>query len=107
MRELGNYNELIKLPQYFETIKLLEKGIAIHHSGVAKPFREMIEMIFDKGYIKLLLATETMGIGIDLPVKTTIYSSLMKFDGHKFRYLNPTELSQLTGRLVEEVKQKG
>jgi superfamily II RNA helicase len=98
LRKLDNYNELVHLPEYIETIKLLEKGIAIHHSGIPKPFRELVEMIFDKGYIKLLIATETMGIGIDLPVKTTIYSSLRKFDGHSFRFLNPAELGQLTGR---------
>ena len=98
LRKLPNYKELIQLPEYFETIKLVEKGIAIHHGGIATAFREMIEMIFDKGYIKLLIATETMGVGINLPVKTTIYSSLTKFDGNGFRFLNPAELSQLTGR---------
>ena len=56
-------------------IKLLEKGIAVHHSGVTPVFREMIELLFSKGYIKLLFATETFAVGINMPTRTSRFHS--------------------------------
>ena len=79
-------------------MRLNEKGIAIHHSGISKPFREMQEILFKKGYYTLLVATETMGVGVDMPVRTVIYMSLLKFDGNTFRYVHPHEYAQQAGR---------
>ena len=56
-------------------IKLLEKGIAIHHSGILPVLREMTELLFSKGYIKLLFATETFAVGLNMPTKTVIMTS--------------------------------
>ncbi len=96
--KLPNWQDYTRLPEYEFIIKLLEKGIAIHHAGILKEFREMIELIFDKGYIKLLIATETFAVGINMPTKTTIFTSLEKFDGSNFRYLEPSEYTQMAGR---------
>lgn len=98
IKKLSNWKEYVVLPEYQNIIRNLKKGIACHHGGVMQVFREMIEILFIKGYIKLLFATETMGIGIDLPCKTTIFTALQKFDGDKFRYLKPHELTQAAGR---------
>lgn len=96
--KLKNWQEYTNLPEYKSLIKLLEKGVAIHHAGILKEFREMTELLFDKKYIKLLIATETFAVGINMPTKTTIFTSLEKFDGNNFRYLEPSEYTQMAGR---------
>ena len=58
--------------------KIIEKGIAVHHSGI-NIFREIIEILFKEKYVKLLFATESMGIGVNMPVKATIHTSIKKF----------------------------
>jgi len=98
LRKLPNYKEYIKLPEYVEMVKLLEKGIAIHHSGVPMVFREMVELLFSKKYIKLLFATETFAVGINMPTRSVIFTSITKFDGKKFRYLQQHEYTQMAGR---------
>ena len=98
LRKMPNFKELTVLPEYEEIMRLNEKGIAVHHSGISKPFREMQEILFKKGYYKLLVATETMGVGVDMPVRTVIYMSLLKFDGNTFRYVHPHEYAQQAGR---------
>lgn len=97
-KKLPNYNEYLNLPEYKFIIKLLRKGIAIHHAGILKEFREMIELVFSKGYIKILLATETFAMGINMPAKSSIFTGVQKFDGQKFRWLLPHEYIQMAGR---------
>ena len=63
--KLPNYREYINLPEYHNLLKILKKGIAIHHSGIMPIFREMVEILFAKGYIKMLFATETFAVGIN------------------------------------------
>ena len=96
--KLSNWKEYIQLPEYLTIIRLLQKGIAVHHAGILKEFREMIELLFDKGYIKLLFATETFAVGINMPTRTTVFTSLEKFDGNGFRLLEPSEYTQMAGR---------
>ena len=55
LRKMSNYNEIICLPEYLSLIQLLQKGIAIHHSGILPVLREVVELLFAKGYIKLFL----------------------------------------------------
>lgn len=98
LRKLDNHGEYSNTPEYLETVLLLEKGIAVHHSGILPILREMIEMLFSKGYIKLLFATETFAVGINMPTKTVIFTSLTKFDGVEERYLYPHEYTQMAGR---------
>lgn len=96
--KMPNYKEYMNLPEYDFIVKLLQKGIAIHHSGVIPVLREMIEIMFEKGFIKLLFATETFAIGINMPTKTVLFTSLTKFSGSAFRYLLPHEYTQMAGR---------
>jgi len=98
LMKLPNYREYLLLPEYEWITQLLEKGIAVHHSGITPVFREMIEILFGKGYIKLLFATETFAVGINMPTKTVIFSSLTKYDGKGFRLLKPHEYTQMAGR---------
>ena len=98
LMKLPNYREYINLPEYINLIKILKKGIAIHHSGIMPIFREMVEILFSKGYIKLLFATETFAVGINMPTKTVIFTALNKFDGSYNRDLMSHEYTQMAGR---------
>lgn len=98
LRKLPNYREYINMPEFINMVKLLEQGIAIHHSGIMPILREMVELLFSKGYIKLLFATETFAVGINMPTKTVLFTSLKKFDGSTMRYLLPHEYTQMAGR---------
>jgi len=98
IRKLPNYQEYLHLPEYVNMVALLRKGIAIHHSGVTPILREMVELLFAKGYIKLLFCTETMSVGINMPVKTSIFTDVTKFDGEISRMLYSHEYTQAAGR---------
>ena len=98
IRKMNNWKEYINLPEYRFLIKILQKGIAIHHAGMIQVFKEMIEYLFEKRYIKLLVATETFAVGVDMPAQSVIFTSLQKFNGTRFRYLEPHEYSQQSGR---------
>jgi superfamily II RNA helicase len=98
LMRLPNYREYIALPEYDWITKLLEKGIGVHHSGIAPVFREMVEILFGKGYVKLLFATETFAVGINMPTKSVIFSALSKFDGKGFRLIKSHEYTQMAGR---------
>ncbi len=98
LMKLPNYKEYIHLPEYVNLMKVLKKGIAIHHSGIMPIFREMVELMFAKGYIKLLFATETFAVGINMPTKTVIFTSINKFDGSYNRALLSHEYTQMAGR---------
>jgi superfamily II RNA helicase len=98
IRKLPNYNEYINLPEYIKMVSLMKKGIAIHHSGVIPVLREIVELLFAKGYIKLLFATETFAVGINMPTKTVLFCDVNKFDGYNQRFLYSHEYTQMAGR---------
>ena len=98
IRKLPNYTEYLELPEYNQLVNLLEKGIGIHHSGMIPVLREIVELMISKKYIKLLFATESFAIGLDCPIKTTVFTSLTKFDGNTERYLMSHEYTQMAGR---------
>lgn len=98
LRKLPNFKEYLNLPEFEMITRLLEKGVAIHHSGIMPIFREMIELLFAKGYIKLLFATETFAVGINMPTKTVLFTGFDKFNGSSMRMLYPHEYTQMAGR---------
>ena len=98
LRKLPNYQEYLQLPDYIKTIQLFRKGVGMHHAGLIPILREMTELLFAKGYIKILFCTETMSIGINLPVKTTIFTDINKFNGDTLRTLYSHEYTQASGR---------
>jgi superfamily II RNA helicase len=98
IRKLPNFKEYMNLPEYFNLVTLLRKGIAIHHSGMTPIFKEMVEILFAKGCIKLLFATESVAIGLNLPVKTCIFTDIYKHDGTCMRVLQAHEYTQAAGR---------
>jgi superfamily II RNA helicase len=93
-----NWKEYIILPEYENYVKLLEKGIGLHHAGMLPIFREMMEILYEQKYIKVLVATETFAIGLNMPTKTVCFTSLHKHDGNTFRMLHNNEFKQMCGR---------
>ena len=98
VRKLPNHKEYLELPEYNHLVSLLEKGIGIHHSGMIPILREIVELMISKRYIKLLFATESFAIGLDCPIKTAVFTSMSKYDGHNERYLLAHEYTQMAGR---------
>ena len=98
IRKLGNYEEYLQLPEYINTVKLLRKGVGMHHAGLMPILREMTELLFSRGFIKILFCTETMSVGINLPVKTTIFTDVNKYNGDVMRILYSHEYTQAAGR---------
>lgn len=98
IRKLPNYKEYLNMPEYTHTVKLLQKGVGIHHAGMLPVLREMVEVLFAQGKIKMLFATETVAVGLNLPVKTTIFTDITKFDGKQNRVFKSHEYTQAAGR---------
>lgn len=86
------------LPQIVHLLPLLKRGIGIHHSGLLPILKEVIEILFQEGLIKVLFATETFSIGLNMPAKTVLFTSVRKFDGRENRWLGSGEYIQMSGR---------
>ncbi|SCU98503.1 LADA_0H13432g1_1 [Lachancea dasiensis] len=86
------------LPQIVKMKSLLERGIAVHHGGLLPIVKELIELLFAKGLIRVLFATETFAMGLNLPTRTVVFSEIQKHDGNNLRNLNPGEFTQMAGR---------
>ena len=97
--KLAKYKHLYdKTPQYNELYSLLKKGIAYHHSGVIPVLKEIVEILFEQGLVKILFCTETFAVGINAPTKTAIFTKLSKFSDGGLRYLQTDEYLQMAGR---------
>ena len=78
--------------------RLLRRGLAEHHAGLLPYHKEMVEELFQRGLIKVVFATETLSLGINMPARGVVVSSFTKFDGANFSNLTTGELTQLMGR---------
>ncbi|MBA2624125.1 MAG: DEAD/DEAH box helicase, partial [Acidimicrobiia bacterium] len=76
----------------------MEAGIASHHAGMVPPFKEAVEACFSAGLVKLVFATETLALGINMPARAVVVEKLSKFTGERHASLTPGEYTQLTGR---------
>lgn len=90
--------ELQKMAQYNTLIPLLEKGVAYHHSGLLPVLKEIIEILFSKGFVKVLFATETFAVGINMPTKTVVFTDYKKPGDDSRRMLKTSEYIQMAGR---------
>ena len=86
------------LAQIQNILPLLRRGIGVHHSGLLPILKETIEILFQEGLIKVLFATETFSIGLNMPAKTVVFTSVRKFDGVSQRWVTPSEFIQMSGR---------
>lgn len=92
-----------KLPQIERVKNLLLRGIAVHHSGILPILKEAVEMLFQRSLVRVLFATETFAMGVNMPAKTVVFSSTRKPDGNstiglQMRDLLPGEYTQMSGR---------
>jgi len=89
---------LEKVPQYHQMYELLIRGIAFHHSGLLPILKEIVEILFSKGFVKFLFCTETFAVGLNMPTKTVLFSGFKKFDQTGMRMLRNDEYIQMAGR---------
>lgn len=87
-----------QLPQIRRIRELLSRGIAVHHGGLLPIVKECVEILFAKTLVKVLFATETFAMGLNLPTRTVVFSGYRKYDNKSFRDLLPGEYTQMSGR---------
>jgi superfamily II RNA helicase len=92
--------ELETVPQYHQIYDLLCRGIAFHHSGLLPLLKEIIEVLFSKGFVKIMFCTETFAVGLNMPTKTVLFAGFKKYDEQTggMRMLRTDEYIQMAGR---------
>ena len=83
---------------YAQFVTQLDAGVAAHHAGMVPPMKEVVEECFVDGLVKVVFATETLAVGINMPARTVVIEKLTKFTGEHHQRLTPGEYTQLTGR---------
>ena len=83
--------------RYGEWLAGLEAGFAAHHAGMVPPMKEAVEEAFAAGLVKVVFATETLALGINMPARSVVIEKLSKFTGERHEFLTPGEYTQLTG----------
>ncbi|CAI5439776.1 unnamed protein product [Caenorhabditis angaria] len=87
-----------QLPQVLTMRELCLRGFAVHHSGILPILKEVVELLFQQGYVKILFATETFAMGVNMPARCVVFDNIVKHDGTEKRVLNPGEYTQMAGR---------
>ncbi len=83
---------------FYEWSAALERGIASHHAGLLPMFKETVEELFQNGLLKVVFATETLALGINMPARSVVLEKLVKWNGETHSIITPGEYTQLTGR---------
>jgi superfamily II RNA helicase len=78
--------------------KLLRHAIGVHHAGMLPRYRRLVEQLTQAGLLKVVCGTDTLGVGVNLPIRTVLLTGLVKFDGHRTRVLRAREFHQISGR---------
>ena len=106
---LHRYADVLKtLQQYHDLVSLLERGIAYHHSGLLPILKEIVEVLFGKGLVKVMFCTETFAVGINMPTRTVVFLDIKKYDEAErgLRVLATDEYIQMAGRAGRRGKDK-
>ena len=88
----------LRVLDYGRWLAGLEAGVAAHHAGMVPPFKEAVEACFTRALVKVVFATETLALGINMPARSVVIEKLTKFTGETHEKLTPGEYTQLTGR---------
>ena len=91
-------SEDLRVLGFGEFSDALERGVASHHAGMLPVFKEIVEELFSAGFVKVVFATETLALGINMPARSVVLESLVKWNGEAHVDLTPGEYTQLTGR---------
>ncbi len=78
--------------------RLLRLGIGVHHAGMLPKYRRLVEQLAQRGLLRVICGTDTLGVGINVPIRTVLLTGLTKFDGTRMRQLNAREFHQIAGR---------
>ncbi|HEU0165369.1 MAG TPA: DUF3516 domain-containing protein, partial [Thermomicrobiales bacterium] len=78
--------------------RLIRSGIGVHHAGMLPKYRRLVEQLAQQGLLRVICGTDTLGVGINVPIRTVLLTALTKFDGAKMRQLNAREFHQIAGR---------
>ncbi|WP_349863154.1 DUF3516 domain-containing protein [Leifsonia sp. WHRI 6310E] len=78
--------------------RLLRQGIGVHHAGMLPKYRRLVEQLAQRGLLRVICGTDTLGVGINVPIRTVLLTALTKFDGTRMRQLNAREFHQIAGR---------
>jgi superfamily II RNA helicase len=78
--------------------RLIRSGIGVHHAGMLPKYRRLVEQLAQQGLLRVICGTDTLGVGINVPIRTVLLTALTKFDGVKMRQLNAREFHQIAGR---------
>src|SRR4051812_5061819 len=78
--------------------KLVRNGIGVHHAGMLPRYRRLVEQLAQTGLLKVICGTDTLGVGINVPIRTVVFTGLAKFDGTNHRLLKAREFHQIAGR---------
>ena len=96
---LLKYRDVYQHTQQWDfLLGLAQKGIGVHHSGIIPILKEIIEILYESKLIKVLIATETFAMGVNMPTRTVIFTQTTKYDGNGKRALKPEEYGQMAGR---------
>ena len=78
--------------------RLLRLGIGVHHAGMLPRYRRLVERLVQAGHLRVVCGTDTLGVGVNMPIRTVVLTSLVKFDGERQRHLSAREFHQIAGR---------
>ncbi|MPZ71687.1 MAG: DUF3516 domain-containing protein [Nitriliruptorales bacterium] len=78
--------------------RLVRHGIGVHHAGMLPKYRRLVEQLAQAGLLKVICGTDTLGVGINVPIRTVVFTALAKYDGTKSRHLKAREFHQIAGR---------
>ncbi len=78
--------------------RLIRMGIGVHHAGMLPKYRRLVEQLAQLGLLRVICGTDTLGVGINVPIRTVLFTALTKFDGTKMRQINAREFHQISGR---------
>ena len=78
--------------------RLVRAGIGVHHAGMLPRYRRLVEQLAQRGLLRVICGTDTLGVGINVPIRTVVITALTKFDGEKMRRLSAREFHQIAGR---------
>jgi superfamily II RNA helicase len=78
--------------------RLIRMGIGVHHAGMLPKYRRLVEQLAQRGLLRVICGTDTLGVGINVPIRTVLFTALTKYDGTKMRQLNAREFHQIAGR---------
>ncbi|HEY4103434.1 MAG TPA: DUF3516 domain-containing protein [Polyangiaceae bacterium] len=90
--------ESFRSPNGKDMLRLLRHGIGIHHAGLLPRYRLLVEKLAQRGMLKIICGTDTLGVGVNVPIRTVLFTKLCKYDGEKVRILSVRDFQQIAGR---------